>query len=263
MTEKNEITVQNTVSIAVDPKIATEEARNAGVYLLKLLDKKEKKVVINGKRHIEFEDWITLGNYYGLTVETGDAEPVEIFGAKGFKAKARVIRIEDGVVIGGAEAYCLNNERNWRNKDYFQLASMAQTRAGSKALSNELRWVTALSGIAGTPAEEMDGINGKSSSKPRPRPKPKGKVETITQDDGSELEPPKKARKEKKVVEVSKSALKEIFKLSPELKEKFQAIVDAGEPVPVPNLLREAQNLYAEGDMDLFKQIRGIIKEAK
>jgi hypothetical protein len=157
-----------TVQLSTVPSKATDDARIAAVYLKKLLDNKKKKVVINGKRHIEFEDWITLGNYYGIDVRTGDAEPVEVHGIKGAKAKAEVIRIDDGTVIGGAEAYCLADEKNWKNKPFFQLASMAQTRAGSKALSNVLRWVVALEGISGTPAEEMEDISDNS----RPTRKP-------------------------------------------------------------------------------------------
>jgi len=144
-----------TVKLSTTPKEATQEARNTAVFLKKLLDQKPNPVMIHGNRHMEFEDWITLGNYYGLSIATHDAQPVEVFGVKGFKAQADVIRIEDGVRVGGSEAYCFSDETNWRNKPLFQLASMAQTRAGSKALSNVLRWVVALEGISGTPAEEM------------------------------------------------------------------------------------------------------------
>lgn len=144
-----------TIELAVEPATATNNGLNAVTYLMELLDQKPKKVMINGKRHIEFDDWVILGNFYGIDVQTGEAEPVEVFGVKGAKAKAQVIKIEDGGVIGGAEAYCMMDEPNWRNKPFFQLASMAQTRAGSKALANVLRGFVALKGISGTPAEEM------------------------------------------------------------------------------------------------------------
>lgn len=156
MAEKeNKETLPATVKLSTTPKEATQEARNTAVFLKKLLDQKPNPVMIHGNRHMEFEDWITLGNYYGLSIATRDAEPVEVFGVKGFKAQADVIRIEDGVRVGGSEAYCFSDEKNWRGKPLFQLASMAQTRAGSKALANVLRWVVALEGISGTPAEEM------------------------------------------------------------------------------------------------------------
>lgn len=147
-----------------------EEGKNNILTLKKLLDQKHDPIIIRGKRYIEYSEWITLGNFYGLSVRTHDAVPVEVRSAKGFKAKADIIRISDGVVVSGAEAYCLNNERNWKNKEDFQLASMAQTRAGSKAFSNALRWIVELdSTLAGTPADEMRGfrINNNNVSKKR------------------------------------------------------------------------------------------------
>lgn len=159
MISMSDETLPATVKLSTTPATATEQARTTAVYLKKLLDNKPKPVMINGKRHMEFDDWITLGNYYGISVETGEAEPIEVFGVPGFKATAKVVRIDDGVVIGGAEAYCLSDERNWKGKPMFQLASMAQTRSGSKALANVLRWVVALEGISGTPAEEMTRNN--------------------------------------------------------------------------------------------------------
>ena len=154
-----------------ESKLKTENT-NALAVVHEVLHNKERPVIVNGKRHLEFEDWIALGNAFGIAVRTGEAEPVEIFEAKGFRAKAEVVRVSDGIIIGGAEAYCLNNERNWRNKDYFQMASMAQTRAGSKALSNQLRGFVSLDkNLNGTPSEEMVGINNEKKGQVRRRKK--------------------------------------------------------------------------------------------
>jgi len=60
----------------------------------------------------------------------------------------------------------------------FQLASMAQTRAGSKALSNVLRGFVALKGISGTPAEEMVGVKNGSKPPRNPSPPKQGKQPT-------------------------------------------------------------------------------------
>ena len=59
------------------------------------------------------------------------------------------------MIVGGAEAYCMRDEENWKEKPWFQLASMAQTRAGAKALRNVLAWVVVLAGYRPTPAEEL------------------------------------------------------------------------------------------------------------
>lgn len=153
-----------TLEPVANPERVTANGLKAVTHLMKILDEKPDKVMINGKRHIEFDDWVLLGQFYGIDVDTGDeAEPVEVFGIKGFKAKAKVIDIKTGKKVGGASAYCMSNETNWKNKPFFQLASMAQTRAGSKALANILRGFVALKGISGTPAEEMMRNNNKQA----------------------------------------------------------------------------------------------------
>lgn len=176
MTTKNEIIEAEAKTSSLDliknEDTLKTENQNALLVVHEVLHNKEKPVIVNGKRHLEFEDWIALGNAFGIAVRTGEAEPVEIFEAKGFRAKAEVVRVSDGIIIGGAEAYCLNNERNWRNKDYFQMASMAQTRAGSKALSNQLRGFVSLDkNLNGTPSEEMVGINNEKKGQVRRRKK--------------------------------------------------------------------------------------------
>lgn len=193
-------TASKSVSVIKNAETIKKE-NNAGLAIMhEVLHDKPNPVIIRGKRHLEFEDWIALGNAYGICVSTGDAEPVEIFDAKGFKAKANVIRISDGLIIGGAEAYCLDNETNWENKDYFQMASMAQTRAGSKALANQLRGVVSLDkSINGTPADEIDNqSNGQVKPvvpKPAAAPKPaapvskkKPKISSTITDDTIDVE---------------------------------------------------------------------------
>ena len=78
------------------------------------------------------EAWEALGKFYGLKVRTGDTTPIEVDGIKGVKAKAILIDENTGHEVGGAEAYCMRDEPNWKNKPFFQLASMAQTRAASQ-----------------------------------------------------------------------------------------------------------------------------------
>lgn len=110
------------------------------------------------KEHLYVEAWQLLGQFMEISGESLDAEFCEIDGVKGAKARA-ILKNSDGMVIGGAEAYCMRDEGNWRNKPWFQLASMAQTRAVSKAFRNRLSWIAVLAGYSGTPAEEMDGVN--------------------------------------------------------------------------------------------------------
>ncbi len=137
----------------MNPNELNEYATKVAMTLTRIIEKKPKKVIINNEQYLEYEDWQTVGAPFGISVKTGSAEPIEIEGIKGAKAKAEVYK--DGKIIGGADAYCLRDERNWETKPWFQLASMAQTRAGAKALRNVLSWVVMLAGYRTTPAEEM------------------------------------------------------------------------------------------------------------
>jgi len=123
-----------------------------------VIQKKPKPVIIKGDQYLEYEDWQLISEFdgRGYMVKTHDAIPVEVDGVKGAKAAADLYD-RDGNIVGGAEGYCMQDEDNWKSKPWFQLASMAQTRAGAKAFRNKFSFVTLLAGIKSTPAEEMDG----------------------------------------------------------------------------------------------------------
>lgn len=143
--------------LARPPELVLEEARRAALALKGAVARKRKPVIFKGEQYLEFEDWQTVGKFYGLCARTFEATPVEVFGVKGAKAQAEVVDLRTGHVVGGAEAYCMRDEENWATKPWFQLASMAQTRAGSKALRNILGWVVVLAEYRPTPAEEISG----------------------------------------------------------------------------------------------------------
>ena len=173
-----ELTVRQTdVGTFLPPDIVLENARTAARALADVISKKKKPVIMNGEQYLEFDDWQTVGQFYGYTVKTGEAILVEIDGVKGAKAQADLIDVKTGMYLGGAEAYCMRDEDHWNTRPkyewqgegnnrkrvkvgdevvpWFQLASMAQTRAGSKALRNRLAWVVVLAGYRATPADEM------------------------------------------------------------------------------------------------------------
>lgn len=144
--------------VARPPDVVLAEATEAAKALKAVIDGKPKKVVFNGNVYLEFEDWQTVGKFYGATVKVTDTKYVEYGEVKGFEAKAVVVNVATGMEISGAEAMCLNDEPNWKKKPLFQLKSMAQTRASAKALRNVFAWVVVLAGYKPTPAEEMDGV---------------------------------------------------------------------------------------------------------
>jgi len=139
------------------PALVLQEAQKAAAALKDVIDSKPRAVKFGGEVYLEFEDWQLLGQFYGYQVKTGEATGVEINGVAGARAIATLYD-RNGVEIGGAEAYCMRDEDNWRQKPWYQLASMSQTRAGAKALRNRLAWVAVLAGYRPTPAEEMAGV---------------------------------------------------------------------------------------------------------
>jgi hypothetical protein len=143
------------------PVEVLEEGRKSAQALMSVVNSKPKVFKVHGETYLEYEDWQLISELdgRGFTVKTHDAIAVEVDGIKGAKATADLID-RDGKILGGAEAYCMRDEDNWKTKPWFQLASMAQTRAGAKSLRNKFSFIAPLAGVKATPAEEMDGVNG-------------------------------------------------------------------------------------------------------
>jgi hypothetical protein len=75
--------------------------------------------------------------------------------AFGFVARFRAIK--HGAGVGWGEGRCTRGEASKVHQDDYALASMAQTRAQSRALGAPLKFVVKLAGYETTPAEELDG----------------------------------------------------------------------------------------------------------
>jgi hypothetical protein len=147
--------VPSDLQVSRAPEIVLEEARKAAKALQDVIESKPKKVVLNGKTYLTFEDWQTVGRFYGVSVGVESTKYIEFGDVKGFEARAFAVVTSTGVHISAAEGMCLNDETNWQSKPLFQLRSMAQTRACAKAFRNVLAFVPVLAGYEGTPAEEM------------------------------------------------------------------------------------------------------------
>ena len=145
------------IAISRPPEIVLAEAQKAAKALADVVSKKKRPVMMNGEQYLEFEDWQTVGRFYGVTAKIISTEYLDYGEAKGFQARAVAIRT-DGMEISAAEAMCLSDEPNWKTKPLFQLRSMAQTRACAKALRNVLAWVVVLAGYRATPAEEIQDM---------------------------------------------------------------------------------------------------------
>ncbi len=174
------VTTEHEAAITImKPALVLAQAQEAAKALIEVVSKKPKPVIMNNEQYLEYEDWQTVGQFYRYAVKTGEAVPVEINGVQGAKARAELINMDTGQILGGAEAYCMRDEEKWNTRPkyewqdddesgerkrikvgdeivpWFQLASMAQTRAGAKAYRNRLAWVVVLAGYRPTPAEEL------------------------------------------------------------------------------------------------------------
>ena len=168
------------VSITRAPEEQLSEAQAAAKALMSVVSKKAKPVRFNGETYLEYEDWQTVGKFYGLSARVTGSKYIEVGTAKGYEASAELVHVPTGQVVSSADAMCLNDEPNWMRKPLFQLRSMAQTRACAKAFRNAVSWVVVLAGYKPTPAEEMDGVIAeaqrqapapKSAAKPAAKPK--------------------------------------------------------------------------------------------
>ena len=151
----------------IDPEAQVAYGQKCAKALMNVINQKPKKVIINGEIYPEYEDWQTIARFFNSTVGTDTVTPIqENNQTVGYTARA-VVYNQQGVIIGSAEADCTNVEKNWKNKEMFQVKSMAQTRASAKALRNVFGWVAVLAGVKATPAEEMDESTVVPPTKPQ------------------------------------------------------------------------------------------------
>ena len=137
------------------PEEVIQAARLAAQQLTNIVTTRSNKLVVGGKQYLFFEDWQMLGKFYGVTARVLSSEEIIKKGQPvGYLAKAAAVH--QGYEVSTAEAECTIKEPNWASKPMFQLRSMAQTRACSKALRNCLGWVAVLAGYESSSAEEME-----------------------------------------------------------------------------------------------------------
>lgn len=160
--ETGELVASVNLSLAREPEQVLSEAKRAAVALKDVIARKTRPVVINGETYLEFEDWQTVGRFYGITAKVVSTAPVEFSGVRGFEARAVALYAPTGQELSAADSMCLEDEDRWRGRPLFQIRSMAQTRACAKALRHVLAWVVVLAGYRATPAEELDGVAERS-----------------------------------------------------------------------------------------------------
>ena len=183
------------------PQEVIETAKLAAQQLTNIVSNRPNKLVVSGKQYLFFEDWQTLGKFYGIAARVLSSE--EIIRGKvctGYLAKAAAV--QNGYEVSAAEAECTINEANWKSKPLFQLRSMAQTRACAKALRNCLGWVAVLAGYEAMPAEEAQEATEYCNIEQRK------KIFATAQEMGYDLDSLRKIIKQKYNVDSTKSLSK-------------------------------------------------------
>jgi hypothetical protein len=139
------------LKIYEEPETQLKFAQKAANALVKIVEEANACVDIQGNKFLKFEGWQMLARFFGYTVGIEKTEKLP----NGYSARA-IVYDREGKIIGSAEACCLRDEKNWSMKPDYQLKSMAQTRAASKALRNILGWVAVLAKFQAVPAEEVE-----------------------------------------------------------------------------------------------------------
>src|SRR3990167_759532 len=133
------------------PKERVQQATEIANALSPVIEQQKLFATISGRRHVLYEGWTTLGALVGVFPKVIWSRPIE----NGWEARVEAGTMS-GAVVGAAEATCSRDENNWKDRDDYALRSMAQTRAGAKALRMPLGFIMSLAGFDATPAEEID-----------------------------------------------------------------------------------------------------------
>lgn len=137
---------------AGDASAIVKGATQVADALAAVIEHRRLFITIQGRSHVRVEGWALLGSMLGVFPVCVECRP----SLNGWQARVEA-RTLSGALVGAAVAICTRDEPAWAHRPDYALASMAQTRATSKALRLPLGFVVALAGYDTTPAEEMDG----------------------------------------------------------------------------------------------------------
>jgi hypothetical protein len=118
---------------------------------------------VKGKNFVNVEGWQFAGASMGIYPMLEKLEDVSTDKETKYRAEVKLVQIETEKVVGYGVAICSNKEGSKKSFDEYAIASMAQTRATSKAFRNTLGWLMKLAGYESTPAEEASGTTAEPS----------------------------------------------------------------------------------------------------
>lgn len=152
--EKAKEVIENPINTQTNPTGVIERAKIVSEIVSRLIEEKKLYHQIQGRKYVMCEGWTTMGALFNLYPTITNIEKEKNDKEIIYTATCE-IRRPDGHVLTRAISSCSNMERGKRGLAEFQIASMAQTRAVSKAFRLCLSWVMTLAGYEPTPAEEV------------------------------------------------------------------------------------------------------------
>lgn len=153
------------------PRQAMELATAHAKVLAEALEQQKLILTIGDRKYVRVEGWTLLGSLLGVAAIETFTKPVPedwrelgLEKPEGWESRYEA-RTRTGEVVGAANGRCMRDEesgqrktRKWAEAGDYAIASMAQTRATSKALRTALGFIVTLAGFNATPAEEIDGM---------------------------------------------------------------------------------------------------------
>jgi len=146
--------VELTKTESLPPQAIIDDAKAKAKALKAIVTEAHLAIKIGATQHLKFEAWQTLGRFANITAAVEWTKPLLNKDNDVIGYEARAVAYRNTNIISAAEAQCTHEESNWKNKELWQLRSMAQTRACAKALRNVLAWIVVLAGYEATSAEE-------------------------------------------------------------------------------------------------------------
>ena len=140
-----------------------------------MVSKQKLYTEIRGKKYPHVEAWQTIGRMDNVVAR--ESQPPIRHEDGSYEAFVELIRLSDGMVIGGASALCgtkddVAGRQDWSKASEPSRRSMAATRATSRAFRGQYAWIMALAGYQPTPADEMP-------DEPNESPRPTGPSEAF------------------------------------------------------------------------------------
>ena len=149
------------------PNELTHYATQIAKELANVVEQQRLYQNIQGKKYVMVEGWTTMGAMLGIVPAERSVEQLP---DGSFIASVDLIRLRDGMKVGGASALCGMDEKRWGTADVFARRSMAITRATGKAYRLGYSWIMKLAGYEPTPQEEMPESMKQAQRPQRPQP---------------------------------------------------------------------------------------------